>query len=84
MVFIKANFDIQFPYVQIQKGKTDAFLSPFVKIVNIKCLSTHIESDISIAWSLEHLVGRGKSLILTLEIIKLFRAHIQAQTLHMS
>lgn len=60
------------------------FFTPFGKIVDIKCLSTHIESDVSIAWSLEHFVGRGKSWILTPEIVKLFRAHKWAQTLHES
>lgn len=51
---------------------------------NIKCLSTDTESDVSVAWSLEWVVGKGKSWILALEIVKLFRAPIQAQTLHMS
>lgn len=60
------------------------FFTAYGKTYNIKCLSTDTELDISVAWNLECIAMKGKSWILTLEIIKLFRAPVQAQTLHMS
>lgn len=58
------------------------FLTAFGKTYNIKCLSTDTESDVSVTWSLECIVVKSKSWILTLEIVRLFRATLQAQTPH--
>lgn len=56
----------------------------FGKTYNLKCLSTDTESDVSVAWSLECVVVKSKSWILTLETVRLFRPPVQAQTPHIS